>query len=54
MSFVATKYDINNYISKYDDGKHNNEDKIKLINYSISILAEEIKIKIKKRFFFFE
>ena len=45
MSFVATKYDINNYISKYDDGKHNNEDKIKLINYSISILADEIKNK---------
>ena len=54
VSFVATKYDINNYISKYDDGKHKNEDKIKLINYSISILAEEIKDKkIKKKVFVF-
>ena len=54
VSFVATKYDINNYISKYDDGKHKNEDKIKLINYSISILADEIKNKkIKKKVFVF-
>ena len=49
ISFVATKYDINNYISKHDDSNHNNDDKIKLINYSINILADEIKDKKKQK-----
>ena len=39
MSFVATKYDINNYISKHDDSNHNNDDRIKLIDYSINKLS---------------
>ena len=54
MSFVATKYDINNYISKHDDSNRNNDDKIKLIDYSINILADEIKDKkIQKKVFIF-
>lgn len=49
ISFIATKYDVNNHISKYDDSNQREEDKIKLINYSIDILAEEIKNKNKEK-----
>lgn len=49
ISFVATKYDINNYISKYSDISNKFEDEVKLIDYSIKILAEEIKEREKKK-----
>ena len=41
ISFVATKYDLNNYISKKNDTKKNKNQK-DLIDYSIKMLLEEI------------
>ncbi len=41
ISFIATKYDINNYISKRNDTKNYNN-KIELIDYSIKLLKSEI------------
>ena len=42
ISFVATKYDINNFISKRDDTKIE-MNKIDLIDYSMALLEKEIK-----------
>ncbi len=41
ISFIATRYDINNYISKRNDTKNYNN-KIELIDYSIKLLKSEI------------
>ena len=41
ISFVATKYDLNNFISKMDDTKINRNKK-DLIDFSITMLLEEI------------
>ena len=46
VSFIATKYDINKYISKKNDTS-NNQHQDKLISYSINLLKEEIE-KLKK------
>ena len=48
-SFVFTKYDINNFISKYDDTIIKEKDYFKLIDHSIEILQNEIKEKIKNK-----
>ena len=48
-SFVFTKYDINNYISKYNDTITKEKDYFKLIDHSIEILQNEIKKKIKNK-----
>ena len=45
LSFVFTRYDINKFISKYDDTIHNEKDYFKLIDYSIEILKNEIENK---------
>ena len=42
ISFISTKYDINNYISKKNDTKIY-DNKIELINYSIALLKDEIE-----------
>ncbi len=42
ISFVATKYDINNYISKKNDTKIY-DNKIELVDYSINLLESEIR-----------
>lgn len=42
ISFVATKYDINNFISKSDDTKIDTN-RIDLINYSTTLLESEIQ-----------
>ena len=42
LSFIATKYDINNYISKKNDTKIYNN-KTELIDYSIQLLKNEIE-----------
>ena len=42
ISFVATKYDINNFISKRDDTKIE-MNKLDLIDYSMALLEKEIK-----------
>ena len=41
VSFIATKYDLNKFISKKDDTKIN-KNKKELINYSINLLNREI------------
>ena len=47
ISFIATKYDINNFISKRDDTKIDTN-KIDLIDYSIALLESEINRLEKK------
>ena len=42
ISFISTKYDLNNYISKKNDTKIY-DNKIELINYSIALLKDEIE-----------
>ena len=42
FSFIATKYDFNNYISKRNDTRIN-QNKIDLIDYSINLIDSEIK-----------
>ena len=42
ISFISTKYDINNYISKKNDTKIY-DNKIELIDYSITLLKDEIE-----------
>jgi len=41
ISFIATKYDLNNYISKKDDTKIN-QHQYELIDYSINLIEKEI------------
>jgi len=49
VSFVLTKYDLNNYISKLNDTENKIENKLKLIDYSIKILKHEIENKLKNK-----
>lgn len=49
ISFVFTKYDLNNRISKFDDTSKNIEDYFKIIDYSIKNLKEEIANKSLKK-----
>ena len=55
ISFVFTKYDLNNRLSKFDDTSKNIEDYFKIIDYSIKNLKEEIANKSanKKEIFIF-
>ncbi len=55
ISFVITKYDLNNYISKLNDTKENEENYFNLIDFSINVLKEEISNKIlnQKKVFIF-
>lgn len=43
INFVSTKYDLNNYISKFDDTNKVDQNKKDLIDFSIDLLDEEIK-----------
>jgi lysophospholipase L1-like esterase len=42
LSFLSTKYDLNNYISKKND-TYGNQNKTDLIDYSVELLFEEIQ-----------
>ena len=46
ISYIFTKYDFNNYVSKLDDTEINVQNNYELIDYSIKILKEEIQNKI--------
>lgn len=49
VSFVFTKYDLNNFISKYDDTVQSEKDNFKLIDLSIESLIKEIENKTKNK-----
>jgi len=55
ISYIFTKYDLNNYVSKFDDTEIKIQNNYKLIDYSIKILKEEIQNKImnKKKVYIF-
>ena len=55
VSFIFTKYDLNNYISKYNDTNNDINDYFKLIDFSVKNLKEEIdnKISNQKEIFIF-
>ncbi len=48
VNFISLKYDLNNYIAKFDDTKSEINYNKKFIDYSIRILLEEIKNKKNK------
>tara|TARA_A100001011_G_scaffold212071_1_gene220277 strand:- start:1582 stop:2493 length:912 start_codon:yes stop_codon:yes gene_type:complete len=45
ISFISTKYDLNNYISKLNDTKTKEDHDLKFIDYSIKLLKEEVENK---------
>ncbi len=45
ISFISTKYDLNNYISKLNDTKTKEDHDLKFIDYSIELLKEEVENK---------
>lgn len=45
ISFISTKYDLNNYISKFNDTKTKKKHDLKFIDYSIDLLKEEVENK---------
>ena len=49
ISYIFTKYDLNNFISKFNDTETKIQNDYKLIDYSIKILKEEIQSKIADR-----
>lgn len=49
ISYIFTKYDLNNFISKFNDTETKIQNDYKLIDYSIKILKEEIQSKIVDR-----
>lgn len=55
INFIATKYDLNKYISKINDTKISNQHQRDLIDFSTNMLNEEIKRleKEKKEVFLF-
>ncbi len=48
INFISIKYDLNNYISKFNDTKGKISDDYKFIDYSIKILKNEINAKKNK------
>ena len=47
VNYISTKYDINNYLSKFNDTKvKNNFTEKEFIGYSINILKGEINNKL--------
>ena len=45
INFISTKYDLNNYISKFNDTKTLENHDLNFIDYSIKLLKEEIANK---------
>jgi len=48
VNFVSIKYDLNNYIAKFNDTKTKSYHDLKFIDYSIKLLVEEIENKKNK------
>ncbi len=49
ISFIFTKYDLNNYISKFNDTNEEINNYFRLIDFSIENLKEEVANKISKK-----
>tara|TARA_Y100001970_G_C14210439_1_gene846554 strand:+ start:469 stop:1383 length:915 start_codon:yes stop_codon:yes gene_type:complete len=48
INFISIKYDLNNYIAKFNDTQTKANDDLKFIDYSIKLLSEEIENKKNK------